>query len=66
MSLLRKNMKAIEKLNNKIDFKNSAHRYKGTTANINFNDNIDATAIFDELNSIRIKLADQEKKSNDI
>ena len=36
------------------------YHYKGLTANVNFNDFVDATTL-DEIKSNRIKLADEEK-----
>ena len=36
------------------------YHYKGPTANVNFNDFVDATTL-DEIKSNRIKLADEEK-----
>ena len=53
-------METMGKLHNSIDFKKLLYHYKGPTANVNFNDFVDATTL-DEIKSNRIKLADEEK-----
>ena len=49
------------KININIDFNNSTYHYKAPTANLDFNNFIDAATPLDETTSKRLKLADAEK-----
>ena len=53
-------MVTIEKIHNNIDFGNSKYYYKGLTSNLNFSNFIVAAALFSEIQSSRINLADEE------
>ena len=46
--LVAERMDLAEKLHNSIDFKNVIYRYKGPTANVDYNNFIDEATLFDQ------------------
>ena len=60
---LRKEQNAIEKVHNSINFNKLSYHYRDPTADINFDNFIDAITLFNEIKSTRIKL-NRAKKEN--
>ena len=54
----------MQQKNQSFDVKNVTYRYVGLTANVDFDNFIDAATLFDEINSSRIKLTHAKKKDN--
>ena len=52
----------MQQKNQSFDVKNVTYRYVGLTANVDFDNFIDAATLFDEINSSRIKLTNAKKK----
>ena len=48
-------MKQMKKLHDSVDLKHLAYYYKGKTADVNFNDFIDAKTLYDKLKSNKVR-----------
>ena len=64
--LVAERTETAEKLHNDIEFYNFIYKYKGSAANINLNNFINAGTIFEYVSSKEKKIADAKKKSNQI